>query len=216
MSRRPRRTITITTGPSIDPVVLADAKAWAKIDDSTDDAQVTALITAARMACEEHLRRTLINTSYKLTLDLVDSGYDLGEGTYDLPLSALYGALPPAVELPKGPIASITSVVTYALDNSSSTYANTNYYLDTAGQRLVLNIGSIWPSNLRPIAAVEITYVAGYGAAAANVPQPILNGIMIHVASLYEQRGQSIDAMAIPPGAKQLYSSYRILGERLG
>jgi hypothetical protein len=35
---------------------------------------------------------------------------------------------------------------------------------------------------------------------------------MIHAASLYEQRGQSADAMSIPPGARQLYSQYRLIG----
>ncbi len=214
--RGSRHTVTLVTAPTVEPVTLAEAKAWARIDDPNDDIQITALITAARMAAEEHLRRALITQTYKLTLDLLGNGLynQLGEGTYDIPLTALYGAMPPHVELPKGPIQSITSVITYALDNSSSTYDPSNYYLDNTGERLVLSFGKIWPVNLRPIHAAEISYVAGYGSAAYNVPQPIRNGIMIHVASLYEQRGQTADAMNIPPGALQLYNQYRIVGRR--
>ena len=87
--RRPRRSLSIVTAPTLEPVTLTEAKAWARIDTTDDDTVVTGLITAARMAGEEYLRRTLISTSYKLTIDLTASlgGY-LGEGTYDLPVTA--------------------------------------------------------------------------------------------------------------------------------
>jgi uncharacterized phiE125 gp8 family phage protein len=79
----------------------------------------------------------------------------------------------------------------------------------------VLNFGCIWPTNLRPGGACEIVYVAGYGDT-TTVPQPLKTGILMHVASMYEQRGLSADAMALPPGVKQLYNPYRIMGDRRG
>src|SRR4051794_31826498 len=96
---------------------------------------VAALITAARTAAEGHLPRSPITQSWKLTLALADSPLNrqLSGGVFDLPVSALYGGLGRNVELPKGPVQSITSVTTYALDNSSGTYASSNYFLDTAG-----------------------------------------------------------------------------------
>ena len=215
--RRPRRSLTVVTPPATEPVTLTEAKAWARIDGTDDDAILTGLVTAARMAAEEYLRRTLITTVRKLTLDLADSpfGNCYSEGTYDLPVTALYGGLPATVELPKGPAQSITSVVTYDLSDAASTYSANYYRIDAAGDRLVLNYGSVWPSNLRPVAACAITYAAGYGTASA-VPQPIKSGMLIHVASLYEQRGMCEDAMALPPGTTQLYNQYRIMGDRLG
>ena len=85
---------------------------------STDDTLVTQLITAARMAAEEYLRRALITQTYKLTLDLSCSslGAAWSEGVYDLPVTELYGGMPRTIELPKGPIQSITSVTTYDLN----------------------------------------------------------------------------------------------------
>lgn len=214
---RPRRSLSIVTGPGSEPLTLADAKAWARVDDTDSDGIFTALITSARMAAEEYLRRTLITTSYKLTLDLDANNLynNLPEGTYDVPVWALYGGLPSAVELPKGPVQSITSVTTYAIDNSASAFDSSNYHVDSAGARLVLNYGAIWPANLRHIGGCEITYVAGYGNSSA-VPQPIKTGMLIHVASVYEQRGNCADAMALPPGTAQLYNQYRIVGDRLG
>ena len=113
-------------------------------------------------------------------------------------------------------VQSVTSVTTYALDNAASPYSSANYFVDTAGGRLVLNFGCIWPANLRARAAVEIVYAAGYGDTPEKVPQPIRTGILMHVAALYEQRGQSADALDIPPGAKQLFNQYRVLGDRRG
>jgi hypothetical protein len=211
-----RYSLALTTAPASEPVTLAEAKTWARIDGTDDDTTITALITAARQAAEQHLRRSLITQTWKITLDLSCSRLnDLPEGNYDLPISALYGGLPQSIPLPKGPVSSITSVVTYDLDNTASTFSAANYRLDSSGERLILNYGALWPSSIRAQAGCEVTYVAGYGAA-ASVPQPIKQGIMIHIASLYEQRGNCEDSMDLPPGTKMLLQPYRIMGDRLG
>jgi uncharacterized phiE125 gp8 family phage protein len=216
--RRPRRSLTLVTGPVREPVTLSDAKAWARLDGTTDDNSITQLIKAVRATAEEYLRRALLTQTYRLTIDLPCGGIDhlLGEGTYDLPVSALNGDLSRAVELPKGPVQSIISVKTTDTADAQTTFAPSNYYLDAAGERLVLTTGATWPSNLRGIAAVEVNYIVGYGDTGDSVPQPIKTGMLIHLASLYEQRGQCDDAMSLPPGTKRLYDQYRVMGERRG
>ncbi|WP_152051820.1 head-tail connector protein [Tautonia marina] len=213
-----RQSLALVTPPASEPVSLSEAKAWARIDGSDDDATLTALITAARLAAEQYLRRSLITQTWKLTLDLCGArgSEPWWDGVVDGPLNSLYGGLPNTIPLPRGPVSAISSVVTYDLDNSSATYSASNYRLDNSGDRLILNYGAIWPANIRPKAGCEITYTAGYGSAATAVPQPIKQGILIHVASLYEQRGNCEDAMALPPGTAMLYSPYRIMGDRLG
>jgi hypothetical protein len=209
------RSLVLVTGPTAEPITTSEAKSWARIDDSTEDPIVEQLIGAATLAAEEYLRRSLISRTLKLTLDLEAGDLDgLGDGVYDLPVIAIYASLPQSIPLPKGPVSSITSVVTYDTANASSTFDSSNYRVDAAGDRLVLNYGCIWPSGLRPQSAVEITYVAGYGSKSTDIPQPIKTALMIHVASLYEQRGQCEDAADIPPGARQLLDRYRILGSR--
>jgi hypothetical protein len=216
VSRVGRHTLTLVTPPTDEPVTLSEVKSWSRIDTDDDDALVQQLIASARYQAEQYLRRSLLTQSWKLTHDLGRSlaNDQIGEGTYDLPISILYGVLPRDIELPKGPIQTITSVTTYALDNTSSVYDPSLYFLDQAGERLVLNIGAIWPANMRPRAAAEFLYVTGYGDDPSDVPQPIKTGIMIHVASLYEQRGQSADSMDIPAGAKRLYAPFRVMGDR--
>lgn len=213
---RLRQSLSLITGPATEPVSLSEVKAFIRLDGSSEDDLLNGLITAARSAAEQYLRRSLITQTWKLTLDLHRSNLDnLPEGTYQLPVTALYGGLPEVVPLPKGPVQSITSVVTYDTANTSSTFASANYRVDNSNDRLILNYGAVWPSNMRPQAATEITYVAGYGAA-SDVPQPIKTGMLIHIASLYEQRGMCGDEQALPVATKPLYAPYRIMGDRLG
>jgi hypothetical protein len=214
--RRPRQSLTLVTAPAVEPVTVSEAKAWLRLDGDAEDTLLEQLITAARTSAEQYIRGSIISQTRKLTLDLTCSrfGDNLPEGVYDMPVTALYGGLPTVVELPAGPVQSVTLVKTYGLDNTESTYSSGNYYLDTAGDRLVLNYGAIWPTNLRPQASCAITYVAGYGVTSKDVPEPIKRSILIHVASLYEQRGQCDDGAEPPPGAKQLLNQYRKLGSR--
>jgi len=212
--RSPRQSLSLATPPAAEPVTLAELKSWARVDDDSDDSTLSQLISAARQAAEEYLRRSLISQTWLLTLDLAGNSLagELGDGIYDLPVTALYGDLPRRIDLPKGPTQSIASVVTYDLTNASWTYDPANYRLDKPGSRLILNHGAIWPASIRPSAGCEITYVAGYGDSSGSMPQAVRTGILIHAASLYEQRGMCEDAMEIPPGAKKLYSPYRIMG----
>lgn len=211
-----RRALTPVTPPVGEPVSLYEARAWARVSDDADDPLLAQLVTAARMAAEEYLRRSLLSQTWRLTLDLAYSGMnDLPEGVYDLPVTALYGGLPQSFALPRGPVSAITSVTTYDLAGTGTVFAPANYRVDASGDRFILGYGALWPDSIRPQGGCEITYVAGYGNAAA-VPQPIKTGMMIHVATLFEQRGQCEDAMSLPPGTKQLYGQYRILGDRLG
>lgn len=206
------RALSLVTAPASEPVSLSEVKAWARIDGSDEDALLTSLIGAARESVEQYLRRSLITQTWKLTLDMIQSGWanDLPAGTYDMAITELYGDLPTEVTLPKGPVQSVTSVTTYDTTNTSSVYSSDNYFVN--GDRLVLNNAATWPSPLRPQASCEILYVAGYGTA-SSVPQAIRQAIMIASTALYESRGMC-DAMDLPAPAQRLLNPYRILGER--
>src|SRR5262245_14773273 len=107
-----RRTVTLVTGPTADPVTLDEAKDHARVTGTAEDAQIARFITSATSFAEQYLRRSLITQTRKLTLDLSGYGWarDLPEGVYDLPVSAASGDLPRVIELPYGPIQAVTTV----------------------------------------------------------------------------------------------------------
>jgi hypothetical protein len=62
-------TSTLIAGPGEEPVTLAEAKAFCRIDGSDEDALVEALIAAARLQVESLTGRALVTQSWRLTLD---------------------------------------------------------------------------------------------------------------------------------------------------
>lgn len=205
-----RSTPTLVTAPATEPVTSAEAKAWMKVDSTDDDTLIGNLITAAREAAEKYTRRAFITQTWKLTVDLGGNSLDMAlpDGLYELPVSALYGEIPREISLPYQPLQSITSVVSYSTSNVSSTYASTNYFADTANSRIVLNDGSVWPSDMRRKAGLVITYVSGYGTLASTVPQSIKHAIMMHIQKMYDER----IVCDMPESCANLLRQYRIYG----
>jgi hypothetical protein len=203
-----RRTVTLVTGPTADPVTLDEAKNYARITATAEDAIIAAYITSATSFAEQYLRRSLITQTRKLTLDLPGYGWarDLPEGVYDLPSSAACGDLPRVIELPYGPIQAVSAVTTYDTDNTSSTFDSSNYQVDTAGARLYLSDSAFWPTGLRNYAACEITFTAGYGSTSTSIPMPIKTGILMHVQRMYDAR----IVCELPQECRSLYDAYRI------
>ena len=72
-----------------------------------------------------------------------------------------------------------------------TTFASSNYTVDTAYTpgRIVLKRTADWPSTVLEITnGVVIRFIAGYGAAAANVPENTVHALKMLVSHLYENR----------------------------
>ncbi|WP_407809690.1 head-tail connector protein, partial [Staphylococcus aureus] len=76
-----------------------------------------------------------------------------------------------------------------------------------ADNEILLNEGQSWPTSLRDRAAVAIEFVAGWESA-EEVPEPIRQGILQHVAASYSNKV----CAEIPEGAKALYDPFRAAG----
>ena len=60
-------TSTLIAPPGEEPVTLAEAKAWCRIDAADEDALVSALIAAARLQVESLTGRALVTQTWRLT-----------------------------------------------------------------------------------------------------------------------------------------------------
>ena len=174
------RLLKRVTDATVEPVTLTEAKLYMRIDTSDDDTLITDLITAARQTCENWLRRSLINQTWKLSFDYV---------------------IPRLVGLPMGPVNSISSVVIVNQDTTTQTVDASTYWLNAAQNALVMF------SQLTGF-QIEITYNTGYGADEAAVPRPIKQGILSHIAYMYDSRAEE-GQMVLPEQAVGLYLPYR-------
>ena len=59
----------VSTAPSSEPITLAEAKLYLRVDTTADDALITALITAARETVERYTSRALVTQTITQVLD---------------------------------------------------------------------------------------------------------------------------------------------------
>ena len=113
------------SNPSSEPISLAEAKRHLRIDNTDDDDYITSLIEVARRAAEDRMERTLITTTWKLTLD----------------------EFPDAIILPMPRIQAISSVIYNNRSNQQVALSNTDWFLDADSEPgwLVPAVSKTWP-----------------------------------------------------------------------
>ena len=201
-----------TSPPAIEPLTLAEVKNFLRVDQTNDDALITALITAARLFCEGNTGRSLITRSYSLFLDRwpgVKFAHRFRPERRRIPI-ALETC---SVVLPHPPLISVAQINIYAADNSSTVFTSDNYFVDSAGVpgRVVLTQGAVPPLPGRIANGVEIQFTTGYGTTEDTVPALLRQGMLQVIAHLYEHRGDSPDQALLASGAAAIFQPYRLM-----
>jgi len=198
----------VVTAPADTPVSLAELKAHLRVDGDTEDALLDAMIKGAAETAEFYLNRSLITQTLRLSLDRWPAGQVQVPWANGLRI----------VELARPPVQSIASVTTYDDDDQPSVVGTDIYRLANGSNeraRLVLRKGQAWPMGLRSNDAIEIDYVAGYGNASADIPEPIRQGLLALIGFWFEHRdGASWEAglQPLPVGAVSFWRPYRLMG----
>lgn len=182
--------LRVVTGPTAEPVTLEEASAHCRVDTSDEEALLAAYITAARQYAEEITGRAFLTQTLELTLD----GFEAD-----------------TIELPRAPVASITSIG--YLDTAGVSKTVTSHVLDGRSRppRLTPAYGESWPDTRGTPGCVAIRFVAGE----ATAPEPVKQAILLMVGHWYEHREDAIAApgitiASIPHGAHALLAPYRI------
>lgn len=181
------------TDATVEPLTLADAKAHLRetLMDANNDAYITALIKVARTEAENRLQRTLLETTWLLTLD----------------------CFPSVIALSRPPLASVDWVKYLDAAGVLQTLSPSAYAArttETPGQ-IVRAYGASWPTTQAQPGAVQVQYKAGYGTTADKVPVPIVQWIKLALTDLYENRGRSSDRPLLAQDfADGLLAEYRL------
>ena len=122
------------------------------------------------------------------------------------------------IELAASPAISVTSINYYNDSDTQSTWATSNYYVDTVTDlgRVYLRDGGTFPTDLRAANGLEINYTAGYGASRSDIPDDIRLAMLQYMTFAYEHRGeQEGGTPPMPPKIlSTLLNPYKII--RLG
>ncbi len=187
-------TAYLLAGPAVEPVTLAEAKAWLRLDAGDDDALVTTLTTAARLHVEATTGLALITQSWRLVRD----GWP-PDGTVKLPVS---------------PLQSLTAITAYDAEGAGSELALDDVLTDAAANpsSLLLPAGFGAGRVFRSRQGIEIDYVAGCGDDGASVPAALRQTMLTLLAYWFENRDAVVMAGAgsiIPQNFDLMVAPYR-------
>lgn len=190
--------LVLVTAPTTEPVTLTEAKSHLRVTTTDEDTYITSLIGAARSLAESFLNRALLDQ------------------TWDWQLSGFRACL----EVPHAPLQSVSYIkyvdgtgVLRTLDPAEYTVADA---LSTTGPgRIVPAYGKSWPAVRGMPNDVTVRFLAGYGAAASSVPQPIKWAVLLILAELYARRESALVGAVInsvPYSAEALMLPYVLHG----
>lgn len=167
----------LLVAPAIEPVSLVEAKQFLRIDSAKEDDLINHLIQTTRQMAEKWLGKMLINQQWQMIQRCH------GEISFSI--------IPAAAS-------EITEV--YGLDDNGETLIEPlNYSVEDSGQKIIFK-------NLCGYEKIKVCYIAGFGAAAEDVPAPIRQGILQAISHLYHHR----EATGSPPcQAIELWQAYR-------
>jgi len=183
----------LLTPPVAEPLSVADAKSFLRVEHSDDDAIIASLISAARNHVEALTRSGLITQTWRLVLDRWPDG----------------GRIRPRI----GPLRALTAARVFNAAGEASAIDTEIFVIDKAAWAIASPSWSL-PVPGRSVAGIELDLQVGFGAAGSDVPPVLLQAIRTLVAHWYENRGliaigQSVAMM--PASVNAMISSYRVL-----
>ena len=183
----------LLTAPAIEPLSLAEAKAFLRVETSDDDEVIGALIAGSRIHVEAQTRRALITQRWRISADAWPADGRL--------------AIVPA------PLQTLIAARVYDFDNASHAVDTAAFVLDRGASALVFAPWAL-PAPGRLAAGIEPDVTVGYGDAAVDVPEPLRQAIRLLVAHWYEKRGlvtTSANYSPLPQSVAALIAPYRML-----
>lgn len=160
-----------TIAPAADLLTLAEAKNQCNVDHDDDDMLLNAYIAAA--------------------MGLFDGYGGIGRAFINQTWAVAMGCWPSCrIDLPLAPVSAIGSITYYDTANALQTLAGGNYMLleDALAPHLRWTAAAVLPALYDRDDAITVTFTAGYGAAATDVPARVIHAMKLLIAHWYANR----------------------------
>ncbi|KAB0264793.1 hypothetical protein FEZ63_21490 [Microvirga brassicacearum] len=178
----------LVEGPAVEPVSLADMKAYLRVDDDAEDDLIAGLVKAARLVVETASRRVLVAQKWRLLLH----------------------AWPPSrsIALPLSPLIAVEKIEVFDEAGIATPLAADAFEVDSLQDPPLVWFNAT-PEPGRSRHGIAIDFRAGYGPAAEDVPATLRLALKIIVAQWFENRGDVAGVQNPPPEALALIAPFQ-------
>jgi len=182
----------LLSAPPVEPLTLAEAKAWLRVDGSDEDGLISALIGAARLVIEAEARRLLIDQTWRLVLDVWPAS----------------GCIPLTIV----PVRQILAARVLDAVGVATPVSLTALVLDLSEEPARIRMEGSVPVPGATLAGIEIDVLAGHCPAAADVPPPLAQAMRLALAFWFENRGDaSLPGAPLPEAVARLIRPFQRL-----
>jgi hypothetical protein len=209
------------SAPSELPITLTSLKSHLRVTHTADDDYLTELISVATDVVQRYLNRRLVSQDVRMWMDFIPgtgNEYTLyGAGTAQIPVRYANIGMFRWFELFGTPVTDFDKMEYITNAGATVEFPADQYIVDRTDPdmpaRIILQRGTVWPTDLQVAHSLSCTYSLGYADAAA-IPPSLKHGVRLVAAALYSNRGDNADAMgevlALPNIAATL-NPYRVL-----
>lgn len=202
-------TLTLLTPPAAEPLTLAEAKSWLRVEIADDDALISGLISAARALAEKETGRSFLTQQWRLTA--ADWGDRRAWSLAD------WQSSPRSITLPRAPLQSVESIRYRPSASADLVTLSTSIYRVIPGDPgKVVPISGAFPPVDGSDGSIEVEFTAGFADAIAGVEpgtaEPIRLAIRYALGTWYENRESTIvgtTATELPNGSKLILSALK-------
>ncbi len=182
--------VILIAPPAAEPLALADAKNYLRVEHEADDALIESLIAAARREVELATRRVLVSQTWRIVLHRWPA--------------------PRRVSSPVNPLRELLAVRVFDVEGGSIEANLAGAVLDSASMPGVVDLTNVaLPAPGRALAGIEIDLRAGYGEP-EEVPAPLVQAVRLLVAQAYEHRDR-VAPDGLPDAVARLIAPFRVL-----
>lgn len=181
-------TMFLVTPPALEPVTIADARAFLRISTESEDEILRRIIKTARELVEAEAGLALVDQTWRLRVDRWPRSGRLAIFKY--------------------PVKAVTAVVAYRPDGSAISLEPEEFMLQH-GRRPQRVYMAQYP-DAQTFCGLEVDFIAGFGETGVEVPDALKQAILTLTAHLYENRAGLDTAKAeLPVMVGQMVDSWR-------
>jgi uncharacterized phiE125 gp8 family phage protein len=190
--------LTVVTAPGLEPIDVDELKNHERVaGTSVEDPLLSSYITAVRRHVEEIAGLALLTQTLEWAIDEFPGRTSVNP----------WGA----IDLPRPPLQSVTSISYTDVDGNGQTVATSVYATDTRTTpgRVTLKYDQEWPDTQEVPHAVVVQYVAGY-TTPEIIPEDLRMTLRVLAGTLFEYREDIVEGRTQELGLfRRLLAPYR-------